>query len=290
MGALTRLALGAAALAAAAVAAVLLVGRDSSAPGVRTPTALSVRATITPPLAGFGDRLVARVAVLVDPSAVDSRRVHLNLNLAPLTPLARLRARRSAQAIVVELPVSCLAVACTSSSGAQRVVLPAVQVDAPRRGGGIVRAETRWPVLEVRGRVLSSEVDVRRAPRFRANLSLPALRYRISPGTLAPLLDVLAVLLALGGLALAAREAALRFRRPRTAEADELGRALALARESGSRPASDRRRALGLVARLLGDREEPLSSPVSELAWSRAQPSRDKLSELVERVSREVKR
>jgi hypothetical protein len=289
VGALTRLALGAVALAAAAVAALLLLARDDHSPALRPRAPLSVRATITPPLAGFGDRLVARVAVLVDPRTVDAHHVHLNLNLAPLTPLARLHARRSAHAIVVELPVSCLAVACTSTSGAQRLVLPAVQVEAPRRSGGTARAETRWPVLEVRGRVLSSEVDVRRAPRFRANLSLPAVRYRISPGTLAPLLDVLAVLLALAGVALAAREAALRLRRPRGAQIDELARALALARESGSRPAPDRRRALGLVARLLGDREEPLSTPVNELAWSKPQPSRNDLAELVERVSREVK-
>jgi hypothetical protein len=288
VGPLTRIAVAAAALAAAAVAGVLLLGRDASAPTVGPPKPLSVRATITPPLAGFGDRLLARVAVLVDPRTVDARRVHLNLNLAPLTPLARLHARRSADAIVVELPVSCLAVACTSSSGAQTLVLPAVQVEAPRRGGGTITAEARWPLLEVRGRVLSSEVDVRRAPHFRANLSLPAVRYRTSPAMLAGLLDALAVLLALGGVALAAREAVARLRRPRLVQTDELARALALARESGSRPAPDRRRALGLVARLLGDREEPLSTPVSELAWSKAQPSRDKVAELVEQVSREV--
>jgi hypothetical protein len=257
---------------------------------VRPSAPLSVRATLTPPLAGFGDRLVARLAVLVDPRVVDTRHVHVDLNLAPLTPVGRLRARRSADALVVELPVSCLAVACTSDSGARTVALPAVQVDAPRRAGGTVEAQTRWPLLEVRGRVLSSEVDVRRAPRFRANLSLPAVRYRISPGTLAALLDALAALLAVAAVTLAAWQAALRLRRPRAVEADELERALALAREAGARPAPDRRRALALVARLLGDRHEPLSAPARDLAWSKRHPSRDELADLVERVSREVRR
>ena len=142
---------------------------------------LTVRATITPPIAGFGDRLVARVAVLVDSRAVDARHVHVSENLAPLTPLGPLRAHRSANAVVIEIPVSCLAFECATDGGARSVVLSHVTVEAPGRRGGTVRAEGTWPVLEVRGRVLSSEVDVRRAPRFRANLSLPTVRYAIAP-------------------------------------------------------------------------------------------------------------
>src|SRR5207245_10700827 len=118
---------------------------------------------------------------------------HVRESVAPLTPLGALVARRSANAVVIELPVSCLAGECTSDGGAQSVVLPKVVVEAPGRKGGTIHAETNWPALEVRGRVLSSEVDVRRAPRFRADLSLPAVRYRLAPGTLAALLDTLAV-------------------------------------------------------------------------------------------------
>jgi hypothetical protein len=142
----------------------------------------------------------------------------------------------------------------------------------------------------VRGRVLSSEVDVRQAPHFHANLSLPKVSYDIAPSTLAPLLDAAAVVLALAGIALVAWRARDWARRPRRAQPAELERALELARESRLRPVSDRRRALGLVARLLGDRDEPLSSPARDLAWSRKQPSRDELADLVERVAREVER
>jgi hypothetical protein len=290
VGTLTRIALAAAVLAAGAVAALLLVGHDARAPRPRLAAPLTVRATITPPISNFGDRLVARVAVLVDPARVDSRRVRVLENLAPLTPLAPLQARRSANVVVIDLPVSCIASPCTSDSGTRNVALPPVRVEAPRRTGGVVRAEAAWPTLQVRGRVLSSEVDVRRAPHFRANLSLPRVSYGISPSTLAPLLDALAVVLALAGIALVAWRAVDWARRPRRVEPGELARALALARESRLRPASDRRRALGLVARILGDRHEPLSSPASTLAWSKKQPSRDELSDLVERVAREVER
>jgi hypothetical protein len=41
---------------------------------------------------------------------------------------------------------------------------------------------------------------------------------------------------------------------------------------------------------VLGDREEPLSSPASELAWSKRHPSQDELGDLVDRVTREVER
>ena len=290
MGPLKRLALAASALGAAAVAAVLLVGHDAQAPSPRPAAPLTVRATITPPVAGFGDRLVARIAVLVDPKRVDSRHVRVLENLAPLTPVAPLRARRSAGAVVVELPVSCLASPCTSDSGTRSVALPPVRIEALARTGGILRAQANWPALQVRGRVLSSELDVRQAPHFRANLSLPRVSYGIAPSTLAALLDAAAVVLALAGVALAAWRALDWARRPREAHRDELARALELARESRLRPPADRRRALGLVARLLGDRHEPLSSPASDLAWSRNQPSREELADLVERVSREVGR
>jgi hypothetical protein len=290
LGTLTRIALAAAVLAAGAVAALLLVGHDARAPGPRPMAPLTVRATIAPPISSFGDRLVARVAVLVDPSLVDSRKVRVLENLSPLTPLAPLRARRSAGAVVVELPVSCLAGACTSDSGTRNVSLPPVRVEAPDRKGGVVRAEASWPTLQVRGRVLSSEVDIRRAPRFRANLALPRVSYGVAPATLASLLDAVAVVFALGGIALLAWRGADWARRPRAAEPGELSRALALARESRLRPAPDRRRALGLVARVLTARDEPLSSPANTLAWSRKQPSRDELSDLVEQVAREVER
>ena len=66
---------------------------------------------------------------------------------------------------------------------------------------------------------------------------------------------------------------------------DELARALRLAREAEGRPAPDKRRALGLLARLLG---KPLATEASDLAWRRPPPERESLHALVSEVEREV--
>ena len=95
MGPLTRVAAAAAVLAAGAVAGVLVLGRDARAPAVPTSAPLTVRATITPPISGFGDRLVARVAVLVDPRVVDSRRVQVSETSGIIERMNRARMRTS---------------------------------------------------------------------------------------------------------------------------------------------------------------------------------------------------
>jgi hypothetical protein len=77
-------------------------------------------------------------------------------------------------------------------------------------------------------------------------------------------------------------------RRRRPASVDELGRALRLAREAERRPEQDRRRALGLLARLLEARDRRLAGTASDLAWSKPTPERDALTTLVRDVEREV--
>jgi len=69
---------------------------------------------------------------------------------------------------------------------------------------------------------------------------------------------------------------------------DELERALRLAREAEGRQVSDRRRALGLLARLLGSRDRRLSGAASELAWAKPEPEGAALATLVADVEREL--
>ena len=91
-------------------------------------------------------------------------------------------------------------------------------------------------------------------------------------------------------IAVAAHEAR-RFaqrRRGRAAEGGELERALRLAREAESRPPPDRRRALGLLARLLGTRDGRLAGAASELAWAKPQPEREAMSGLVAEIEHEA--
>ncbi|MGZ4389910.1 MAG: hypothetical protein ACXVZL_11070, partial [Gaiellaceae bacterium] len=63
---------------------------------------------------------------------------------------------------------------------------------------------------------------------------------------------------------------------------------LRLAREAESRPPPDRRRALGLLARLLGSRDGRLATAASELAWAKPQPEREAMSGLVAEIEHEA--
>ncbi|HYA09985.1 MAG TPA: hypothetical protein VEG24_10335, partial [Gaiellaceae bacterium] len=69
MGALTRVGL-AALVVAAAVAAVLLLGRSESPSTVAATAPLAVRAGFDPTTVTFGDRVVARIVVLLDRTVV----------------------------------------------------------------------------------------------------------------------------------------------------------------------------------------------------------------------------
>jgi hypothetical protein len=71
-------------------------------------------------------------------------------------------------------------------------------------------------------------------------------------------------------------------RRRALASDDELSRAIRLAREAGTRPAPDRRRALGLLARLLHDR--PQRRTATDLAWARPEPQPEAVEALVHDV------
>jgi hypothetical protein len=295
VGAVSRIAAAIAVLAAAAAAAAVLLGHASSTGSLRTTSSLSAQASLAPSFARFGDPITARIAVLADRRAVDPSRIHVSYDLGPLElvgPVRTLRSTRGRTSVVeVDAPVACISAACTADSGIRVLQLRPAAVEAPRRGGGTVTVRARWLALEVRGRVVAGDLE-QETPPFRAELSPPPATYRLAPGTLALLLDALAALLAAAGVAVAGRQALAWSGRGHAAadERGELQRALALARESSGRPPADRRRALGLLARLLGQRGAALSGPASELAWSAPQPSSEAVSGLVEDVAREVPR
>ena len=153
---------------------------------------------------------------------------------------------------------------------------------------GQEKSTVAWPPLEVRGRV--SAVDLARLnPPLRSDTSPPPVTYRVAPGNAARALEILAIVLAAAGLLLAAwAVAAVRRNRRRVAPPTGLERALALAREAERRPPPDRRRALGLLARLLDARDPRLAGAADELAWSAPAPTRDELAGLVSEVEHEV--
>jgi hypothetical protein len=293
VGALTRLGLAAVVVAAAAVAAVLLLGRSESPPGIAATAPLVVRAGFEPTTVAFGDRVVARVVVLLDRTAVRPSTLKLAAGVAPLTQLAAPRTTRTTRGslsiVTYEVPAVCVTDGCVAPAGNLALRLRGVTATVATRSGGVAHAAVAWPVLHVHGRVNASDLAGAR-PHFRGDTTPAAPSYRIAPSTLAALLDALAVLLVLGGVALAASEARrlARRRRGHAAAGGELERALRLAREAESRTPPDRRRALGLLARLLDHRDARLAAEASGLAWAKPQPELEAMSGLVAEIEHEV--
>jgi hypothetical protein len=288
MGALNRIALGTLAAAAVAVAVVLVVAGRAPVRGVTPAAPVTVHASFDRTTVGFGDRVNAEVVVLLDRRAVDTSRVRVVANLAPLQQLARPQITRTQRGrlltVIYDVPVACLDDRCLAARGPKRVRLPSVRIEV-----GPTSVDAKWPPLDVRGRVSASDLASVNPP-LRTDVSPPVVHYRINPSTLAGVLTLAAVLLALAGIALAGREAwqLQRLRRRREARLSDIERALAFAREAEARPPADRRRALGLLARLLARRDDRLAGAARDLAWSEPTPTSDALSELVTRVEREV--
>jgi hypothetical protein len=293
VGALTRIAIAAVIGVVAAVAAVLLLGRAAPVHGVRPVRALTVHASFDPPTVQFGDRVVARVVVLADRSALDTSRLRVTQDVAPLTPLGATHVTRTTRGrllvVSYDLPAVCFSDGCLARGGSKVLHLPAVRAEAPRRSSGVARAASAPRALTVDGRVTAADLAPSRPP-FRADTSAPAVTWRIAPGTLALLLDVLAAALAAAGIGLATWQGARVVRRARTSgtQRSALERALALVHEAESRPPADRRRAVGLLARVLGRRNEPLARTAGDLAWSEPPPDPDDLAALADQVGREV--
>jgi hypothetical protein len=207
-----------------------------------------------------------------------------------VAPARTARTTRGRLAVVtVELRAACLTDRCVTRLGDTTLALPRVTAEVSGRDHAVFRAQTAWPPLLVRGRVTAKDLALVKPP-FRADTSLRAPSYRIPPSTLAAFLEVLAAVLAVAGVALVAYHAALLVRGRSRARptAGELEQALRYARQAELRPAADRRRALGLLARLLDRRDHRLARAASTLAWSRPKPEPGALSELVAEVEREV--
>ena len=268
------------------MAALRLTAAVAVALALAAPATAATTTVLSPAEALFGDRIAATVTVVVDRSAASG--VSAVADFGPLDVLAgpvRSRADRGGQtAVSFRWEVACLSEDCVPSGRSRRVVLPPVRLT----GAGSARAQ--WPLLTIESRVPAADA-AKGNPPFRLETQLPLASYRVSPGGLALALDILAVVLVLGAGLLLAVELARRRRRreeARLAALSPLERALLYAREAERREPGDRRKALGLLARVLGGREESLAGTASELAWSPQRPSPEQVASLVGDVEREV--
>jgi hypothetical protein len=292
------------ALAAVIVAAlVLLSGALTFAlvrPGARTAAApvlpLTVATSISTTPTFFGDLLTARTDVLVDANRVDPDTVRVETDFFPYAQAhAPLRSSSRSGPLVAlgyRFPISCLSGDCAPGPGIRRVVLPLLVVRARLREGQETVVRTTWPQIAVAPRV--DDAALRTSPLgWRAQLSVPAVSYRMSPGTLLAILLAGAAALALAAIALVAAECGrwARLRDTRASALSRVGLALALARESMRRNPDDRRKALALLARVLAGKDmdgDRLASAAEQLAWSRDRPDPDRVGALADEVEREV--
>lgn len=228
------------------------------------------------------------IVVLADRRALDTAKLRVTYDLSPLEQVGSAHTSRTTSGQFLRISITadavCLAEQCLRARGPTRLRLSVVRAEAVRNGGGAVRATAQWPPLEVRGRVAAADLARSQLP-FRSDTSLPPVTYRVAPATLAFLLDLLAVLLVVAGLALAAQQARGYTGRRRSLDRrSELERALALVRDAQSRSPRDRRLAVGLLARILRSRDAALARDAGDLAWSEPQPPPESLGSLAERV------
>jgi hypothetical protein len=239
--------------------------------------AAAPRATFSPPVVSFGDRFTAVVSADQVPSDAQ-----VQADLAPLEELSTPKLVVRDGVLRWSVAVACLDQVCAGA----RVVVP---LKAARILAGGRTISVPWPQLVVRGRVSKQDLT-HDPPPLVADTSVPPVSYRVRPGALAAWLDVLAIVLAIAGVTLGARQAVLlsRERDARAARQTQLERALVLAREARTRDPADRRRAVGLLARLLARRGEPIAAPAADLAWSPPVPRPEEIDELVSDVEREL--
>jgi hypothetical protein len=294
MGSLTRIGV-LAVLAAVAAALVFLLAHGGSAPSLAPQRPLSVRASFDQRRIDFADRLLARVVVRLDRRRVDASRLKVRQSLFPFTVAGPSRTTRTTRGrvlvVTTETPFTCVQETCLTDRPKNTRVFrfAPVRVSAADRGGRELTVKAAWPEISMQRRVSEDEARTR-PPPFRAYLAPPPPNYRISPSLLALLLEIAAAVLAAAGVVVAGLSfAAVRHARgPRQKQLDELERAIAYAREARARPPEDRRKAAGLLARLLGMRHEPLAGSAERLAWSRPAPTPDALGELVTTTEQEV--
>ncbi len=284
MGAVRWIWIGSAAAAALAAAAVIAIAHSGGSSGSGPAPAARVHASLDHKAVDFGDPVTATVTV----TAPIGSAVHVEQNIAPLTQLSTTRVTHvtsgSTQTVTYAARGSCLDDRCLATSGVKRVALRPATVTIRGR-----KTTAAWPILEVQRRV--TPVDAAQArPPLRSDTSPPPVTYRVSPDRLATSLSVLAVILAVAGVLLGGATAVALYRRRRRPEPlSGLERALALARDAEHRPAPDRRRALGLLARQLEPREPQLADEAEQLAWSPPAPTPVAVADLVTEVEEKVR-
>jgi hypothetical protein len=283
--------------------ALLALAPVAVAPAQPLPGGRGLVATtsLTPTTHLFGDPVVARLDVVLDPAQFDPDRLDIRLRFDPYEPVGAVtRTQREIGGLVhlrYEARLRCLHLGCiaprfeTALGGQEEgraerhaIRLPPVEL-VYREDGGSPRVllAKLFPVVEVVSRVNTARLqgldpDARPGSEgsFVASLEPPERTYRIRPTLLAGVLVGVAILLALFPATLAGRALRARWRSiHREGPLSPVDRALVLVEWSARRDdAEDRRKALEALAVVLEDEgERPLAERARELAWSALSPA-----------------
>lgn len=254
------------ALALALLGLVALAAPPALAADVRVTT------SITPRPARFGDVIHATLTVH------SSATVTVQEGFAPYQVVSRTTSSDGA-VTTVRFDLQCLEARCAPGPGARSVPLAPARVHA---GSDVVVA--RFPAVRVEPR--ASEAQVANPERsFLHPTTPPPPSFRFAPRTAQKALIAGAAALVLVALALV-----LPLLRPRRARAtaepvDPLAHALALVRDARSRPSGDRRRALGLLARVLRrSGAATTGQAAADLAWSEPEPEPARMAQLLDQI------
>jgi hypothetical protein len=280
--------------AAAAAVVVLLVvalaqdwGRSGGGTGslprtFAASTALSTRAV------SFGDPIVARVDVVVDPRAIDPQTIGVQPSFGAYRVVGQSlkTTKGTGERLSYRFLLQCLEAVCVPPSARVEQRFQPATVSYRTRSGETVTQHVAWPSYLLSSRL--TDADKRNPARsLRFDATVPPPSYRISPDLLRGLLTALAGLLALTAAVLVGF--ALRPRStPGTVEPSEsrLVQALRAVRAStaNGRPA-ERRKALGWLGRELRAVERPSEADEARrLAWSADPPTATSAGEFATRV------
>jgi hypothetical protein len=221
---------------------------------------------VEPASVGVGDAFTYVVEVRVDTETLDARTVRVIADTGSFATIGPSRSSRSSGRIRLVQTLACLDRACAPLDGAREIRLPAPRATASRASA------TAAPVsVRVAPRVPASAVDAPRA-EYRRETALPAPTSFAAAGWAGGLAALVALALVLTAVALILLELRPRPSGPEATQ-NRLARALRLLRESAGRSEPDRRRAAGLLARVLVDRgADPLADEATRVAWSEHRP------------------
>jgi hypothetical protein len=248
---------------------------------------LATTATLGTPALSFGDPLSAQIEVLVDPRRVDLASVRVRPRFTPWRIVSSSTERRSAAGTLLtyRYTLECLSPECVpGQSLAERRFLPAL-VSYRSQAGRAVRLPVDWPTYRVATRLTSPDIGDP-TEHLDADTSLPAVSYRIAPGTLQALLAAFSALLVLAAGVLVYYALPRRRAAAREPDLRPLERALLLVRASTANGyPTERRKALGGLAReLRAEGRRDLAQAAVRLAWSSHPPSSEAASAFADRV------